>query len=204
METADDIKRPEKSHIWQREENEHYVEEHWCSRRLFDVEKFEGHIVDPACGFGRVVKSAALAGYSAAGSDVVSRAPGYPVLNFFSSTEENDNYVSNPPFKQFKAFALHALVHSRRKVALIWQVPRLNAARWLRQTPLQTIWLMTPRPSMPPGWAIMAGNMPNGDKPGGGTQDYCWLVWDKRHTGSATINWLTRENVVAPSEGRQT
>lgn len=128
-------RRVENSHIWQREEHEHYVEETWCSSRLFCVEKFQGRIVDPACGFGRVVKSAALAGYSAAGADIVQRAPGYPVNDFFQSTELADNFVSNPPFKQFQAFALHALACSTRKVALIWQVPRLNAARWHTSDP---------------------------------------------------------------------
>lgn len=195
MSQPDTLKRPEKSHIWKREKDEHYVEEHWCSRRLFDVEKFQGRIVDPACGFGRVVESATKAGYVAAGSDIVQRAPKYPVADFFEKAELTHNYVSNPPFKDFHKFALHALAYSTGKVALIWQVPRLNAARWLEQTPLKKIWLMTPRPSMPPGWAIMAGNMPNGDKPGGGTQDYCWLVWDKFYDGEPTVGWLRRDPV---------
>lgn len=199
-----DIKRPEASHIWQREKNEHYVEEIWCSRRLFDTEKFEGRIVDPACGFGRIVESAARAGYAVSGSDIVERAPHYLVADFFSSTEIEDNFVSNPPFKEFRAFALHALTYSRRKVALIWQVPRLNAARWLEETPLARILLLTPRPSMPPGWAIMAGNMPNGDKPQGGTQDFCWLVWDKAHAGPATIGWLKRDKIANSTPDRET
>src|SRR6202035_4229037 len=80
-----DIKRAEKSHLWKREENEHYVEEMWCSRRLFDVEQFQGEIIDPACGFGRIVESALLAGYSAGGADIVQRAPRYPIANFFAS-----------------------------------------------------------------------------------------------------------------------
>lgn len=195
METVEDLKRAKNANIWQREEYEHYVEEMWCSRRLFDVEKFDGRVVDPACGFGRIVQSASMAGYSASGADITKRAPGYPIMDFFTCNEVADNVVSNPPFKQFKAFAMHALAMSTRKVALIWQVPRLNAARWLEETPLARVWLMTPRPSMPPGWAIMAGNMPNGDKPGGGTQDYCWLVWDKEHTGPATMRWLRRAAV---------
>jgi hypothetical protein len=42
MALADDIKRAENSHIWERETNEHYVEPEWCSRRLFDEEAFTG------------------------------------------------------------------------------------------------------------------------------------------------------------------
>ena len=42
--------RARQSHIFDRETHDHYVEEPWCSKRLFDVEPFVGTIVDPACG----------------------------------------------------------------------------------------------------------------------------------------------------------
>ena len=44
------IPRARQSHIFDRETRDHYVEEPWCSKRLFDVEPFVGTIVDPACG----------------------------------------------------------------------------------------------------------------------------------------------------------
>lgn len=97
--TIVDKKRPKNSHIWQREEREHYVEPGWCSKRLFEVEQFYGSIIDPCCGFGTIPKAAIAAGYT-----------------------------------------------------------------------------------------IYAG-----EKPGGGKQDFCWLVWDKAHTGPATISWLERD-----------
>jgi len=33
---------------------------------------------------------------------------------------------------------------------MIWLARRLNAARWLANTPLTRVYLMSPRPSMPP------------------------------------------------------
>jgi len=65
---------------------------------------------------------------------------------------------------------------------------RLNAARWLENTPLQRIWLLTPRPSMPPGQHIL-----DGGKVGGGKSDYCWLVWEHGYSGLPEIRWLHRE-----------
>jgi hypothetical protein len=47
---------------------------------------------------------------------------------------------------------------------------RLNAARWLKPLSLAKIYLLTPRPSMPPATFIARG-----DKPGGDTVDFCWL-----------------------------
>jgi hypothetical protein len=75
------------------------------------------------------------------------------------------------------------------KVAMIWQVPRLNAARWLAETPLARVWLLTPRPSMPPGQTITGGR-----KPGGGTQDYAWLVWEQGYRGKPELGWMRRND----------
>jgi hypothetical protein len=75
---------------------------------------------------------------------------------------------------------------------MIWLTRRLNAARWLANTPLARIYLLTPRPSMPPGEVILRG-----EKPGGGTQDFCWLVFSHRHKGPPTVQWLYRDREIA-------
>jgi hypothetical protein len=79
---------------------------------------------------------------------------------------------------------------------MIWLVPRLNAARWLADTPLARVWLLTPRPSMPPGHVIA-----NGEKPGGGSQDFAWLVWEQGYRGKPELGWLRRDSL-AVSGGR--
>src|SRR5215831_7367744 len=71
---------------------------------------------------------------------------------------------------------------------MIWLTRRLNAARWLAETPLARVYLLTPRPSMPPGQVILAG-----EKPGGGTQDFCWLVFDHAYKGPPALHWLHRD-----------
>lgn len=183
------------AHIWQREDGEHYVEPHWCSQRLFEVEDFhphgrQGSIWDPCCGFGRIVESAAAAGYATVATDKADR--GYKmqgkVCDFLTTNILGHNIVCNPPFDVAPAFAAHALNLCQTKVAMIFPTARLNAARWLRGTPLARIWLMTPRPSMPPGHVIARGA-----KPGGGKMDFCWLVWTKGRIGPADLRWLTRD-----------
>jgi hypothetical protein len=67
-------------------------------------------------------------------------------------------------------------------------VRHLNAAHWLQELPLRRVWLLTPRPSMPPGSWIAKGN-----KPGGGTQDFCWIIFCRGYKGEPTINWLHRD-----------
>lgn len=182
------------AHLWKREASEHYVEPEWCSRRLFEVERFVGTIHEPCCGFGRIVTEAHRAGLSAFGTDIVDRGFSHLVgeADFMMQKTRVSNIVCNPPFNIFPEFATRALELATDKVAMIWLVPRLNAARWLKTTPLARIWLLTPRPSMPPGHVITAG-----EKPGGGTQDFCWLVWDKVHQGPPTLNWLHRDGDAA-------
>ena len=184
--------KPKLAHIFDRETHEHYVEPEWCSKRLFEVEKFAGAVWDPCCGFGRIPDAARERGNLTWASDIVGR--GYQhldgVLDFLESTRCHGNIVCNPPFDKFKEFALHALEIAERKVAMIWLVPRLNAARWLQDTPLARVWLLTPRPSMPPGHVISAGG-----KASGGTQDFAWLVWDKGRPEIKlpTMHWLQRD-----------
>lgn len=186
--------KPENSHIWERQEHEHYVEPEWCSRRLFEVEDFHGQIWDPCCGFGRIPIQAGAAGHPHVyASDIVDRAYGgmNEIVDFLTCNDQqaSPNIVCNPPFDIFRAFVEHALsLKATEKVAMIWLVRTLPAARWLRDTPLARIWLLTPRPSMPPGEVIARG-----EKPGGGKQDFCWLVWDREHKGAPTIGWLHRD-----------
>ncbi len=179
--------------VWKKEEHGHYVEPQWISSRLFDVEKFNGTIHDPACGFGRICRSAGAAGYISSGSDIVERGHG-SVGNFLESEEARDNVVSNPPYHIFKAFTERSLKVSRYKVAMVCLVRRLNAARWLQDTPLVRVWLLTPRPSMPPGY-IVADLEKEGKTPSGGIQDFCWLVFDKQreYMAQPEIRWLCRD-----------
>jgi hypothetical protein len=183
-------KREIKAHAWNRAGGDWYQEPPWCSERLFEEEKFEGSIWDPACGGGNIPMAADRAGYEWTCSDITNRGglTEWQVRDFFSIDQECDNIVTNPPFDLVQGFYKHAIELARGKVAMIFPTPRLNAARWLKNTPLRRIWLMTPRPSMPPGEAIAAGQ-----KVGGGRVDYCWLVWKYPYEGHASIQWLHRD-----------
>jgi hypothetical protein len=61
------------AHVFPRAAREHYVEPLWVSRRLFEVEDFGppgSDLHDYACGWGRILRYAADAGYSVAGFDI--------------------------------------------------------------------------------------------------------------------------------------
>lgn len=178
-----------KSHIWEKEPYEHYVEPSWCSERLFQVEKFRGYIHDPCCGFGTIPEAAGKRGLVASGCDIVDRGWSLGgIEDFYKTTKRQDNIVCNPPFDDPGAWVYHALKIAKDKVAIIFPVARLNAAGWIAPTPLRRVWLLTPRPSMPPGSYITAGN-----KPQGGRVDFCWLVFQRGYTGPPEMSWLRRD-----------
>jgi hypothetical protein len=183
-------KRPRRSHIFDRDDDDFYVEPVWCSERLFAVETFTGLIWDPAAGSGTIPRSARAAGLSNFASDIADHGCG-PRQDFLTAPAPAVAFsiVTNPPFKLARAFVERALTLGAAKVAIIFPTARLNAARWLKPLPLAKIYLLTPRPSMPPGEVIARG-----EKPGGGKTDFCWLVFDRTHSGPPELWWLHRDD----------
>jgi hypothetical protein len=184
-------RRPLHAGIWAKAELGFYVEPQWCSERLFAVEEFAGSVWDPAVGIGRVAEAARHAGYITHATDIADR--GYEhfdgCVDFLRCDQSRaNNIVCNPPFDHCDRFVHQALALTNGKIAMIWLARRLNAARWLAETPLARVYLLTPRPSMPPGQVILAG-----EKPGGGTQDFVWLVWERGHNGPPELHWLRRQ-----------
>lgn len=184
------------AHLWVRHPEDWYVEPEWCSARLFEVEMFDGRVEDPSCGLGRIVASALKAGFVATGSDIVRRGPYTDrIADFLERDDDFENIVSNPPFGIADEYARHALKHSSGKVALLLPTKWMNAAgrgSWLETTPLARVYLLSPRPSMPPGPVIEAGI-----KPGNGTTDFAWFVWSSDAGRHPEIRFLRREGQAA-------
>jgi len=183
------------AHLWQRDPLDYYVEPFFCSERLFQEIKFSGPLYDPACGSGRIVKAARAAGYQCVGSDIVRRSEFCKFEADFLMRPIGSacpgTIVSNPPFKHAQAFVERALEVATHEVAMLlpanWRTSD-KRSRWLEQTRLWLVLDITPRPSMPPGAVIEAG-----EAPGGGREDFAWYLWKKNHTGPYTGGWLRRD-----------
>jgi hypothetical protein len=186
------------THIFDKDPRGHYVEPAWCSKRLFEEYSFIHPIWDPACGWGTITTAAKNAGYKVMGTDIVDRrrhklGRGFFKLDFLNGDHVGSpggkfSIVTNPPFDHIEEFARRSLDLGAQQVAMIMLVRRLNAAHWMRELPLSRVLLLTPRPSMPPASWIAAGN-----KPGGGTQDFCWILMSKGYRGKPEIGWLQRD-----------
>ena len=196
------------THIFEKEQHGHYVEPAWCSQRLLEAEYFGPRgslILDPACGWGTILRSALDAGFKAAGIDVVDRLQRNELKLDFAQFYKRDflsedkfpiwapiqSIICNPPFDYVREFCERAIDLVESKVAMIMLLRRIPAAHWLNNLPLETIYMLSPRPSMPPGAWIAAGN-----KPGGGTQDFCFLVFNRqgRRSRYPSVKWLHRDS----------
>jgi hypothetical protein len=191
--------RKRESSLWAREANDWYIEPQWCSLRLFEEETFRGFVCDPACGSGNIIRACTTHEIPARGMDIERRA-GHGSWQQDWLTYDGpafDNIVSNPPFglcDDRKAgthpFVEQCLKFSMRKVALLLPANWIQGdkrSRWLEVSPLRRVWFISPRPSMPPGHVIAAGA-----KPGNGTTDYAWFVWQHDYDGAPEVKWLRR------------
>jgi hypothetical protein len=172
------IIKPWQAHVWQREAADHYVEPHWLSTQLFEVEDFNRnlHLWGPCFGWGHISEAAKITGYHhVTSTDVADLAT--------LGAESRLPQVHVGPAQPWQRRLQPAL--SALKAAMVFPIPRIDAAwSWLRELPLQ----QTPRPSMPPGHVIASG-----EKPGGGKEDFAWLVFERGYTGRPQVDWLHRD-----------
>lgn len=187
------------AHLWERHPEDYYIEPPWCSARLHSALNLKGLILDPAAGSGNIIKTGrGLYGDNIVGTDLVKRADGITGgIDFLLHHDKmrTANIVSNPPFKHCNAdakfkFIKACLECASGTIALLlpttWANSR-DAAIFLKQTPLKHEFRISPRPSMPPGPVIEAG-----EKPGGGSIDFSWFVWEHGFESDVTLKWIIK------------
>lgn len=197
--------RQKQAHLWERDPYDWYVEPYECSAALFRAERFNGIVWDPACGLGRIVEEARAAGLEAVGSDIVSRSKHCAAVSDFLEPEFTPDFqhiVVNPPFSSAEEFVRRALeiLPSDGKLAvilpLVWLSGFSSKRDWLPRSPLKTVFPISPRPSMPPGKVIEAGV-----RPGNGTKDFAWLVWQSGYIGPAEVKFMNTNEIKRPKRG---
>ena len=189
--------RARNSHIFDRVPNNWYREPSWPAERLFQQESFAGIIWDGCCGGGTIPEAAKAAGLATFASDLVDR--GYGAQRDFltepAPIAPPFTVVTNPPHQKQseQQFVERALELGADKVVILFQTSKMHAAwGWLIPCRLARVFLLTPRPSIPPGEMIERG-----EKPGGGRYDYSWLIFDRTHEGPPILGWLHKRGARA-------
>ncbi len=171
---------------YERVANDWYIEPRWSVDALLAVETFDSTILDPACGSGNIPIACRVRGLAAVGSDLVER--GYGMRRDFLSewTAWDGAIITNPPYGLAEKFALHAIEIGASKVCMIVRAMFLESAgryeRLYKPHPPARVWQFVSRVSMPPGgMEVTASN---------GSISYCWIVWERAHSGPTTLGWL--------------
>jgi hypothetical protein len=143
--------RLRQSHVFARDVDDFYVEPTWCSERLFEEVWFGppgARVLDPGCGWGRILRAATDAGYTPIGGDIVDRLQRRelglqgvafqrrdfltgPVLKNITSV------TTNPPYKggQFQRFCERACETASHRVAILCRLGADRRQRTLAQAP---------------------------------------------------------------------
>ena len=188
------IEKQKQAHLWERDASDWYVEPAVVSLALFRELPFSSKIWDPACGMGRIAKSAQYCGKHVKMSDIVNRTSDpIEVKDFreFDYRKFDYDIVTNPPFAIAEQFVQHAIsmLDVGQKAAfllpLVWMSGFSTKRDWMPNSPLRYIAPISPRPSMPPGKVILSGT-----KPGNGTKDFGWFVWEIGFSGQPEIVFL--------------
>lgn len=171
-----------------RDDNDWYVEPEWCVEALKARVPFFGGIHDPCCGMGTIPRV-----MGGTGADLMDRGYGYPQRDFLKDWAAYDNIVTNPPYGIAEQIIAHALTIAKHRVAALVQVKFLASQRRhklfterMRSIQTERVIMFSRRPSMPPGEMLRE----HGEAiRGGGSIDFCWIVWERGHPGPVHLEW---------------
>lgn len=162
---------------------------------LLRVEKIPEQVWECACGHGSIVNVPRAHGHDVYASDLVDYGnPSHHYrIDFLMERRAPPGYdciVTNPPFKLIEQFIAHALALCPRVVMLVRLAFYESERRrhLLEDCGLARIHVFRKRLPMMhrAGWEGRKGNS---------GMAFCWMIWDRHHTGPTTIDRISWEAV---------
>jgi hypothetical protein len=162
----------------------------WCVDALCHYEKFEGTILEPACGDGAICKALVDNGvdsFTITASDLYSHGYGASGIDFLEYPIPVDNIITNPPYHIANDFTKTAIRLANKKVALLMRLAFLEGQEryetLFSETPPARVLVFSERITMYKKYAQ--------DKKGSGTTAYAWFIFDKDVKDKSTkIIWI--------------
>jgi hypothetical protein len=142
---------------------------------LLGRERFTGPVLEPACGYGAMVRVLPQHGYTVEAADLSYGA------DFLRRSVWAANVVTNPPFRLALEFVAHAKAVATRKVAMLLPVEFLHGvARYAlfqdRRFPLKIVYVFAARLCFGMDTPAAVG--------------HAWYVWDRNSRGEPRIGWI--------------
>jgi hypothetical protein len=169
----------------ERQKDDFYPTPKFVIEELLKRENFEGNIWECACGEGDISMVCIDNGYEVISSDLIDRGYGFQ-SDFLTSDLVADNIITNPPYKNSLEFILKAKKQAKNKIAFFLKTTWLESRDRYdmfqdTEFPLKSVYQFSKRVSLYKDGQKMKNS---------GMIAYAWFVWDKSHTGKATIDWI--------------
>ena len=170
--------------------NDFYPTPYEITEDLFKLEKFDGDVLEPACGQGHM--SEIISKYNQTFSfdkfdDSYSRIK-HDFLTF-ETDQEFDNIITNPPFTFAEQFVLKAKKIAKKKIAMILKIQFLEGKSRLKnlwkdkEFPLEYVYIYSGR--------VGFGDVNN--KKVSSALCFAWYVWNKEYKGEPKIRWIEED-----------
>lgn len=179
----------------ERVEHDYYATDPAAVEALLKVEReFSQEIWEPACGEGHISEALRDAGYTVRSTDIVNRGYAHQdgTQDFLewqpaAGTYNQDDIITNPPYKYAAEFVQHALDIS---------APGVKVAMFLKLTFLEGAKRRGLFETHPPKYVYVFRNRidcwRNGIRPEKATKAVCyaWFIWKKGYAGDPAIRWI--------------
>lgn len=183
----------------ERETLDYYATDPYAVTKAIQVFKeigLSGNVWECACGEGHLAKELEKHGYSVKSTDIADR--GFGAVMDFLATEEQwyGDILTNPPFKYAAEFVEHALccIQEGHLAVFFLKVQFLETekrAELFKRCGFKYLIVNSERVC-----CAKNGNFNTYFKQAangayrGGTQLYCWFVFQKGYSGEPTIRWV--------------
>jgi len=170
------------NNLGQRRKSDFYETPYSITRHLLKIEKFDGSILEPACGNGAISKLINCDSY-----DIEK--------DFFTETKQYDFIITNPPFSIAFEFILQAKKIAKNKFAFLLPLSYLHGKKRFdniyndKTFPLARIYVFTRYP-------MLGDRLREDGKYRTGMMVYAWYIWEKEYCGEPIIRWIDNNNDV--------
>ncbi len=173
---------------------DYFITPQYAIDKLLEQENFEGTILEPCSGNGRISKTLEQLGYTVYSSDIREDEDVYGEkgINCMSLKGiQANNLITNPPYlntKKLLSMTQHFLTLADKKVALLLRLAFLESQarhEFLTTSPLEKVYVFSKRLTM------HREGMDEKDKARGKIA-FAWFVWnhDKPSNTKPIIDWL--------------
>jgi hypothetical protein len=176
-----------------RQEHDFYPTPEYATEALLEKEKFEGNILEPACGDGAISRVLERNGYDVSSTDLYDYGYGETGIDFLKEFYDGvDNIITNPPYKIGTEFVLKAQEIANKKIAMLLKLVFLesisrfdkifNPDTLLTDWKLKTVYVFSRRLKIYKNGIVLKNS---------GLIAYAWFVWEWCYTGKPMIDWIT-------------